>query len=758
MKYLIIMVREGVCKVNASDETGGAGSGTKDGKSFRKNKNFIFLTAYDSRTAAEYQCGVKSGTLLDAILSHRPLPGTTTAPVKSATEYTTEQMAAFIEQAADNNELIIGPSITPRIVINFYNDDFTGKSDELLGSCQISISSLLSSGCSVREITSRLTYTGTNPVIAANSNEGKDNLAKETQVKAGEVTVELGFQNVQSILSEAQATMDYLARTGSAKVRSRLGSKAGSRRASKSIEVGKGSRGAALSRSCSGAVVKSGAIANTTPATATDVAKVEEEAARVKLENEKLLKELQQLKEAAKVASSTPTATASSRLDSTSGFATDPALKLKLSTLESELQAVKAEKDNLRSTLTTLKEQTAKADSNGSDSSAATLKIAELQNQVEQQKVQSELTRKQIAQAEAEKKELLAKLEAQHKVSDNVQTNGSSTNPSGNGVSSAATASELWKELFTLLVHRYQSSALCKRHLAANGGVVESNKVLVTFVSMLQTCSGSAEVDEECLHTVSVNLNWGLSTEQCGLLIKDMCVHESEKDHIAFMKCIEVTVDKFKSFAVENSQLGIKLNPWEELVDRHQSANSGPILDSMSAGNSVVTSESLHHPRGQPKQSATAPVTPNTPMATTAAGYSTSASTPSHSVPTPPAHAPVVNWDVVPLPLDKIPGTNTPVWSRRKDTKTGKTYYANNQLQTTQWKHPLDVGKAKSRGRRMGKNSQSSASGATDGTNGHTKGISRTQGHVQTGEGNNQQQDQGQQSASDAAKLPDPPK
>lgn len=228
-KYLIIMVREGVKKVRGAEQ----GS---NGKKVMKSETFIFLTAYDSRTAAEYQCGVKAGTILESILGNNPVPsvagassllslGKTGTGVISPTKtpnkrrqtsnaypvsdnhysnFTTEQISVLIEQAADNDELILGPSITPRVVINMYNQNPNGKSEELLGTCQISISSLLSSGYSIQEVISKLTYT-----VPSSSEEASNGL---TCVKAGDLTVELSFRNMKDLLAEEQSKADYYER------------------------------------------------------------------------------------------------------------------------------------------------------------------------------------------------------------------------------------------------------------------------------------------------------------------------------------------------------------------------------------------------------------------------------------------------------------------------------------------------------------------------------------------------------------------
>eukprot|EP01038_Epipyxis_sp_PR26KG_P009215 gene9215-12426_t len=90
-----------------------------------------------------------------------------------------EDFMKFVGEAADKGYLSLGPTITPRLVIRAYNQN--GKLEELLGTCEMSISSVLSgSGISDEKLVT-LTY----------RMENADGTSVE--MSAGVISVELGF-------------------------------------------------------------------------------------------------------------------------------------------------------------------------------------------------------------------------------------------------------------------------------------------------------------------------------------------------------------------------------------------------------------------------------------------------------------------------------------------------------------------------------------------------------------------------------------
>merc|ERR1712070_673917 len=62
----------------------------------------VFLTLYDPRSATEYLCGWNKGSTLKT----------------GSSEFTAvEMLMEAVGKAAENNELIMGPAITPRVEI-----------------------------------------------------------------------------------------------------------------------------------------------------------------------------------------------------------------------------------------------------------------------------------------------------------------------------------------------------------------------------------------------------------------------------------------------------------------------------------------------------------------------------------------------------------------------------------------------------------------------------------------------------------------
>ena len=92
------------------------------------------MTIYDPRNATDYQCGLKDCDFKDYLDGKLDI---------SEHESANSIVSELVSDAINSDNLIIGPAITPRLIINVYNK--TSKSqEELLGSCQLSISSVLS--------------------------------------------------------------------------------------------------------------------------------------------------------------------------------------------------------------------------------------------------------------------------------------------------------------------------------------------------------------------------------------------------------------------------------------------------------------------------------------------------------------------------------------------------------------------------------------------------------------------------------------
>jgi len=128
--------------------------------------------------------------------------------VQKATQDIKEFMD-HVEDACQNKMIIVGPAITPHLEIVVHNAK--GRQEEVLGSCQMSISSVLSgSGVSNDQAVTLLHVQDQGNVV-----------------KAGEVTVELGFRKQAEIDAEKEARMRIKNGGGS-----RAGSRAGSRRPS----------------------------------------------------------------------------------------------------------------------------------------------------------------------------------------------------------------------------------------------------------------------------------------------------------------------------------------------------------------------------------------------------------------------------------------------------------------------------------------------------------------------------------------------
>jgi len=161
--YLVVMIRE-----------------TK----LKTQKDLKFLTLYDPKTATEYQCGLRNPKQVEE---------TDLIWYQKFFQYFQERdpdiipdkkdFCAAVSEAADSNMLILGPAITPRVVFNVFNSN--GKVEELLGACQVSISSVLSG----------TGYTDPQWITLSYLQDNGD--GNTTVVKAGEIQVELAFNKLE---------------------------------------------------------------------------------------------------------------------------------------------------------------------------------------------------------------------------------------------------------------------------------------------------------------------------------------------------------------------------------------------------------------------------------------------------------------------------------------------------------------------------------------------------------------------------------
>jgi Ca2+-binding EF-hand superfamily protein len=183
-KYVVVLVREGI--LPSTSPTNPA-------------IIFKFLTAYDPRAATEYQCGVHDDCKLSDLLKRRDVvtkKDDATAEADQINEL--EELVQALENAADTNKLILGPAITPRLLLSVYNK--RGNGEELIGSAQMSISSVLSGSGVGKAQWVTLTY-------SFDSGNGK-----MVDSKAGEVQVELSFRKKAEIIAEIQAETDRVKR------------------------------------------------------------------------------------------------------------------------------------------------------------------------------------------------------------------------------------------------------------------------------------------------------------------------------------------------------------------------------------------------------------------------------------------------------------------------------------------------------------------------------------------------------------------
>lgn len=167
-KYAVIMAREG--------------KRTEPGA--KEKQLFKFLTIYDPRSATDYQCGVKPGCKLYDLL-YPDKNG------KYAAQVDVIPFMQAVSQASEQDKILVGPAITPRLEVNVYNEN--GRSQELLGSCQISVSAVLSgSGISEKQRVC-LTY------------RQEMDSGRTIDASAGDIQVEMRFRGQMMIEAEKQS-------------------------------------------------------------------------------------------------------------------------------------------------------------------------------------------------------------------------------------------------------------------------------------------------------------------------------------------------------------------------------------------------------------------------------------------------------------------------------------------------------------------------------------------------------------------------
>lgn len=187
-KYIILMVRE-------AKRTNKAAPGDEEQKKAVRadNDSFRFITIYDPRSATDYQCGVKEDCRLYEVLMN-----THAAADDAQADVSLETFKEYLVEAVEEDKIILGPAITPRLVVTVWNE--RDKHEEMLGSCEMSISAVLS-GSGVGK-TSWVTLTHT-----ADVDDKRDVL-----VSAGDVQVDLSFRKLQEIENEQLAERDRLKR------------------------------------------------------------------------------------------------------------------------------------------------------------------------------------------------------------------------------------------------------------------------------------------------------------------------------------------------------------------------------------------------------------------------------------------------------------------------------------------------------------------------------------------------------------------
>ena len=146
--YAVIFIREDHRPTQVTDA-----SSDERSKKVTKLKKFQFMTVYDPRTATEYQCGIDDKRMWEIQKQMYPEDIVENDYVFSAPELTPEcnndelkkfqeRYECWLRTAIEKDCILIGPIITPHVLITTYNQK--SKNEEALGTCQISISSVLS--------------------------------------------------------------------------------------------------------------------------------------------------------------------------------------------------------------------------------------------------------------------------------------------------------------------------------------------------------------------------------------------------------------------------------------------------------------------------------------------------------------------------------------------------------------------------------------------------------------------------------------
>ena len=183
-KYMIIMVRE------SKDQS-------------------LFMTAYDPRSSTEYMLFGGPPSWAIPGISTEDVYNKVYPPSKdnvmSKQDAIQNQLDETIEMHTNNRindphkKLRLGFAITPRLVISVYNRSLS-KKEELLGSCQISISPVLSGSGANCLVRSKLMHEAYNKAGAPIFTE------------AGRLTVDLGYTKKAELEALEQAKKDYVER------------------------------------------------------------------------------------------------------------------------------------------------------------------------------------------------------------------------------------------------------------------------------------------------------------------------------------------------------------------------------------------------------------------------------------------------------------------------------------------------------------------------------------------------------------------
>jgi hypothetical protein len=218
-KYVMVVVREGKRKKlffpddNNSSIEGGAGgknkgktavstaSSTSTSTSKKEEKEkFWFLTLYDPRSATEYQCGIEENSSLYQQFYYHKL-------VKNHKElqkydvFNLDLLRRNLQEASELSQLIVGDAITPRLEFQLFNYK-DHKCQELIGECQISISSVLSNSGVGDRLWSTLIYKVDKDIPSTSSSSSSSNSMigggsdkkKTITLPAGELEIELSFR------------------------------------------------------------------------------------------------------------------------------------------------------------------------------------------------------------------------------------------------------------------------------------------------------------------------------------------------------------------------------------------------------------------------------------------------------------------------------------------------------------------------------------------------------------------------------------